>query len=633
MCGAQDNGTYYYNDGEWSKVCGGDGMECLINPSNENQLFCSSQYGNIRRSNDGGNSFNGYVGGINETGAWVTPYAMDPNNTNIVYAGYESLWRRNGGGNTWTVINDANSSTINQIEVAEQNSQVIYFSKGNSISRTLDGGDTWTFINSGITSLSKTDLDARPEDAMEIYVTCSGYTDGQKVYRSFDGGSTWENISFNLPNIPCNTVICEAGSDGGVYVGMDVGVYYLDNTLTNWVPFSEGIPNVIISELEIQNSAGKLRAATYGRGLWETDLHEPSAIAPQVDFVASEHIICAGGTIEYTEQAINAAPNWTWSFPGGTPATSTEAQPVVTYNMPGVYDVTLTMGNQAGNTTEEKTMLITVLEEQGEAMPFAEGFETFDFDSDNRWLLEDLDSDGVVWQVNENVGSQSGQCIWIDNFQNNDGNRDNIFSNTIDVSSASGLSLEFDVAFAQRNEDNADRLKVFTSGNCGANWQLNESLSGSNELPSAAMSTEPFTPTSSEWQTFEVLNISPSVLTESFRLRFEYQNNGGNNIYLDNINLSFVSGLVDIDIRNLNLSVFPNPASDETTLRYSLLSNKAVSFQILDLTGRVVYQENLGTKGFGEHQTTVNLSDLSSGMYSIQMIIDGKVGAKKLMVD
>jgi len=103
-------------------------------------------------------------------------------------------------------------------------------------------------------------------------VTLSGYLDGNKVYMSNDAGVTWNNYSEGLPNLPADCIVYQNGSNDRLYVGMDVGVYYHDNSMSSWQLYNNGLPKVIINELEIQYSSGKLRAATYGRGLWECDL-------------------------------------------------------------------------------------------------------------------------------------------------------------------------------------------------------------------------------------------------------------------------------------------------------------------------------------------------------------------------
>ena len=65
-----------------------------------------------------------------------------------------------------------------------------------------------------------------------------------------------------------------------LYIGTDIGVYHKDNTMSDWQAFKTGLPNVTIDELEIHYGAGKIRAATFGRGIWESVLHsQPNGIA------------------------------------------------------------------------------------------------------------------------------------------------------------------------------------------------------------------------------------------------------------------------------------------------------------------------------------------------------------------
>ena len=104
----------------------------------------------------------------------------------------------------------------------------------------------------------------------------SGYTAGQKVYASRDGGATWTNYSGTLPNIPANCIKYVNQSNEALYIGMDVGVYYTDSTMSDWVLYNNNLPNVVIDDLDISYSTNKIKAATFGRGLWETPMWTPT---------------------------------------------------------------------------------------------------------------------------------------------------------------------------------------------------------------------------------------------------------------------------------------------------------------------------------------------------------------------
>ncbi len=284
--GTQDNGLFQLSNGTWSNREGGDWGECVINYNNQNIVYSEFGKGYMRRSTDGGQNFNenvsppGYPNGFLETGNFSAPIAMHPINPNLMYMGRKNVWLTGNGGvnNNWVRTTNFDSSagpTIVEIEIAPSNTNKVYFIKGDSLFRSDAAGLGWTNVTDTIwLGLAKpTSLAISGNDPDHIFLTLSGYMDGLKVVESTDGGASWMNISRNLPNIPANCIVYQNGSDDGIYVGTDVGVYYLDDGLIEWQYFSGGLPNVIVSELEIFYLGGLLRAATYGRGIWETDLY------------------------------------------------------------------------------------------------------------------------------------------------------------------------------------------------------------------------------------------------------------------------------------------------------------------------------------------------------------------------
>jgi hypothetical protein len=82
--------------------------------------------------------------------------------------------------------------------------------------------------------------------------------------------------------------------------------------------------------------------------------------APISNFSANNTTICRGSSVQYTSSATGVITSYSWSFPGGTPATSTSASPVVTYSTNGVYNATLTVTNDGGSNSFTRTNYITV---------------------------------------------------------------------------------------------------------------------------------------------------------------------------------------------------------------------------------------------------------------------------------
>lgn len=273
--GAQDNGTKRRSGTTWSTAGGGDGMECLVDYTNSNIVYISSQNGAFSKSTNGGASFSGInTGG----GAWLSPMVIDPLVNTTLYFGGKEVRKSTDGGNTWNNLSTNLTASVNlaALAVAKSNPNYIYAAKYNAIYVTTNGGTTWSTINTGLplSSNAITYIAVSATDPSTAWVTLSGYNNGQKVYKTINAGASWTNISGALPNIPANCIVYDENSPlKGIYVGTDLGVYYLDSTLAGvWQNFSTGLPNVMVYELEINLASNKLIAATYGRGLWETQL-------------------------------------------------------------------------------------------------------------------------------------------------------------------------------------------------------------------------------------------------------------------------------------------------------------------------------------------------------------------------
>jgi len=265
------------NDGAWSDHIGGDGMEALIDYSDANVMYGTLYYGDIYRTLNGGVSWGLVTGSVTESGGWITPYVIDPEDPMTLYGGYRHVWKTTNRGSSWSMISNFGGGTLSLLEVAPSNSDVIYAGTGSLLYRTTDGGATdWSVITRPVGSGTITDLTVHQSDPDHIWVTSSGFTAGQKVYESTDGGTTWVNVSSNLPNIPVNCITFQNNSPDRVYVGTDLGVWYRDLAAPEWAEFNDGLANVVVTELEMQYSDNKLRAATYGRGIWESDAVENS---------------------------------------------------------------------------------------------------------------------------------------------------------------------------------------------------------------------------------------------------------------------------------------------------------------------------------------------------------------------
>jgi PKD repeat protein len=390
--GTQDNGSNLYDGNQWTHVMGADGMQARIDPSNPNIMYCAMQFGNLHASYDGGQDWFWIFNGDFENGNWVTPY--DVNENGNLYIGYENVWLSTDNGMSFNMYSTdfTSGDRIRCLSLAKSDLETVYISYNDLIYRTINDGASWQNITANLPGQVITDIEVHPTNRDIVYVTLSGYTAGEKIYLTTDGGGSWDNITQNLPNLPANTVAFQEGSNGGLYIGTDVGIYYIDSTLSNWQSYDAGLPNVIVNDLEIHYGANHIKAGTYGRGLWVSDLYSPSELAPVANFSYKDFSkLCHGDSVSFTDLSLNASPNWTWYFPGGSPSTSNLASPKVSYSSPGVYEVSLVMGNAFGTDSIAQTIEI----EFGDRL-FDMALTTDDYPTETTWTIVNEDSEIVA---------------------------------------------------------------------------------------------------------------------------------------------------------------------------------------------------------------------------------------------
>ncbi|MDR2971690.1 MAG: T9SS type A sorting domain-containing protein [Bacteroidales bacterium] len=299
ITGLQDNGSKLFTNNDWWDVYGGDGMECLIDYSNVNIQYATLYYGVIFRTMNHWSSCTDV--NPRDDGAWVTPYIIHPTNPQILYAGYNNLYKTVNRGNSWTQISSVNTNNkLREIAICESNPDVIYMADQTHIWSTINGGESWVTIFT-LSSGSITSLCVKNDDPNTVWHTRGGYN-SSRVFKSTDGGAHWENISSGLPDIPMYSIVYNKLEENSeeLYVGSEVGVYFKHGDY-DWIAFNSGLPNVKIGEIEIfyntQNpEACRLRAATYGRGLWESPIN--LSLTPIAGEATGTTLLCANSVAQ-----------------------------------------------------------------------------------------------------------------------------------------------------------------------------------------------------------------------------------------------------------------------------------------------------------------------------------------------
>ncbi len=272
--GSQDNGSLYRNaSGVWVEhATTGDGMVTEVDPTNHNIIYWEYQFGQILRSTNGVSTVVSppAQGG---NGAWETPYKLDPNNPNRIVAGYDRVYESLDQGNTWTEISPpalAFGANLEEIAISQTNGNRIYTSFGSTLYVKDVNSNNWTTRSTpAINGITDLEVDFCSMD--KVYITSGSFGDGQKVFVSEDAGITWQNITGSLPNVLVDAIEPYYGTNGGIFIGSSVGVYYRDDNSSDWVEVGS-LPHTCVTDLEINYTDKVLFAGTHGRGIFTADI-------------------------------------------------------------------------------------------------------------------------------------------------------------------------------------------------------------------------------------------------------------------------------------------------------------------------------------------------------------------------
>ena len=348
--GAQDNGLATFEGGGWSNKVVGDAYEVVIDHESPVNAYGEkiglnvthlNQLPYLGKSTDGGQSWpssisqpkwgnpsnpNNYLPGNvpyspNIWNVKDSPIQIDHNNN--LYLGFHDLFKFNPTNNSWTPLSDftipplfegdPNTLPVNwgcsAFAIAPSNPAVIYFAfegqtwaSDNAIKhklwRTENGGASWADITHDLPvnwyAISGIVVDPAHVDRVWVSFGNIGpygnmtepYNGSNRVYYTSDGGTTWTDYSKGLTPLPINVITYEQGTNDGLYVGTDVGVFYTNRNLydaddianpqnTGWVCFRDNLPPCIVTDLEVNYASNRLRASTFGRGIWESSLACP----------------------------------------------------------------------------------------------------------------------------------------------------------------------------------------------------------------------------------------------------------------------------------------------------------------------------------------------------------------------
>ncbi len=513
--GLQDNGGQAYTNGEWNNYHGGDGMDNAIDPSNNNVVYGFTQLGGaLAISSDSGQSIGlinapDNAGGNPIEGNWITPLAISSEGD--VFGAYNAVYKLTGSA--WERISATiGGGNIEDLEIDPNDPMVMYAAENDFIYRSANGGITFTPLHQFESQIS--DMAINTGNGNILYVTTSnrvGIPQNEQqslrgVFRLTVNGTNAveENITFNLPTDQAFFALVHQPrhTDNPVYLGTSLGVYRLDDTLTEWEDYFTELPNVAISDLEISTDDEILTASTYGRGIWQSPLpiQVPDndirllAITPAPDAVLCGQIIpeisvenkglnpITEVAVTYTinegpQQNFNAALNIT------SGSTAEITLPSLTISTPGparlTVRVTIPGDSYADNNELSNNFFVNT------SGP-ADEINTFE-SPDQTLIAYNEGSEDSVWEKGVPSGvllndASSGTQVYGTVLDGNhpDGVKGILLSKCYDLSSILGpvlrfnmaydLEVNFDIIYVQYSVDNGTTWEVLGNINSQPNW-------------------------------------------------------------------------------------------------------------------------------------------------------------------
>jgi photosystem II stability/assembly factor-like uncharacterized protein len=298
--GTQDNGGAFYTGApgwilnQWPSLSHngieGDIVDVAIEPLVPSRMYYAL-YGDIYRSDDGGRFWTSkhHVGPPAE---WNFPFIVDVAIAGVCYTGGNMVERSSNAGDTWAAITSPLTGNLTTIAVHPTNSDLLYAGTSEGkVYRVQRTGPSWALADVTITDLTAAPLPAglyisciAVDRAGTVWVSFSSILQTERpgeftndhVYRLPAASVVWENRSAGLAQAnPINAIAIDPEHDDVVFCGGDSSVFRWNSAGLTWELWDEGLPNAPIFHLGIQNSARLIRAASFGRGVWERPLDGP----------------------------------------------------------------------------------------------------------------------------------------------------------------------------------------------------------------------------------------------------------------------------------------------------------------------------------------------------------------------
>lgn len=335
-------------------------------------------------------------------------------------------------------------------------------------------------------------------------------------------------------------------------------------------------------------------------------------------------VVCKGDSVRFTDNSYGGSSTTrSWDFTGGSASSLTDSIVKVQYTTAGVYTVALTNNYQGTSKTATYINKVYVLDSDPNpnyVFPFFDSFEIpTDYDTD--WTVVNNDNDQTSWEITSETSYSGANCVTINNFGKSAPMSDDLISPAYDLSAVLSPTLTFRLHFANRITANYDKLTVFISNNCGKKWQqlYSRTASGNlNTIPgNVASSYTPAFNSDDDWR-LEKINILNSWASDIVRFKFAFVSGGGNNIFIDDINVDGISttGLTKQSV-STDIRVFPNPAKDKIEIILNTKDKSGIQLEVTDVLGKICLSQRFDN--IKENKIKADVSSLKAGVYLLKL--------------
>jgi len=370
--------------------------------------------------------------------------------------------------------------------------------------------------------------------------------------------------------------------------------------------------------------------------------------APVADFYPVKKFACVNEGIDFRDNSTNGVvESYSWTFQDGAPSTSTSANPSIVFTSEGRKSVTLTVTNAQGSTTKTINQCVVIAPSWSEVAGGPLFQDDFDSSNDfqNYYVPLNHDQNISIWQQTNLAGFSNSTSAYLNAFDmavsniDEGGNDiDELVTPSCDLSMVSGASVSFKYAYATQATtlaDITDLFQVYISNNCGETWATTPrvSLQGLELVTSGSVSIPYYPASSSDWRE-ESFTVPSTYMNDGFRMKFVFKASlFPNNLFIDDINMTGIVGVEELDADFFGAMVYPNPADESTVLSYVDRGSESLTIALTDLSGRVVETWTPRSSAPGPQRLTIDTNKLSTGAYLITMNSSTHSKTLKLLVD